>query len=159
MRELGSSRVIDALADWGTHEAAGRWRGREAPLPAGDVAAAADFALRNRAPFVALILSHEPRGVVTVELEPQDADLLVLADGRNLEQWIAQADADSRAHFEQLRDAETPPQGPLVLAVLAPGPSPLVVFDGWHRSAAWFERCRGGRPSNLSAHLLIWTKP
>ena len=159
MRELGSSRVIDALADWGAHEASGRLRNLVQPLPAGDVAEAADLTLRYRAPFVAHILSHYPAGAIMVDLEPQDADRLVLADGRSLEQWIAQATGDSLAHFEQLRDAAGSPQGPVVAAVLQPGPSPIVVFDGWHRGAAWFERCRTRRPSNLSAHLLIWTKP
>ena len=121
MRTLGPSRLIDALADWGAHEASGRLRGQVQPPPAGDVAVAADLALRYRAPFIAHILSHHLADAIRADLEPQDANHLVLADGRSLEQWIANATADALAHFERLRDAAGSPQGPVVAAVFQPG--------------------------------------
>jgi hypothetical protein len=120
--------------------------------------AAADLALRYRAPLIAHILSHHPVGAVMVELEPDDANVCVLADGRTLDQWIVQASGADLAHFEKLRDDAAPPQGPLVAAIRESGPTPIILYDGWHRSAAWFERCRTGRHSNISAHLLLWTK-
>ena len=157
MHTLRPSTVVEALACWGEHEAAGRLRGQVTLAP-GDSMAAADLALRYRAPLISHILSHHPRGAVLVELEPNDLDVCFLADGRTFEQWIAQASGEDLSHFEKLRDATVPPVGPLVAAIHESGPTPIVVYDGWHRGSAWFERCRSGRPSSISAHVFLWTK-
>lgn len=59
------------------------------------------------------------------------------------------------------RLVETPDLDPLVCtAEVAAGDAdqlewPIVIYDGWHRAAAWLIRAREGRPAyRLTAHLI-----
>jgi hypothetical protein len=154
LRQLGSSTVIEALAAWGEHEAKGRLNGKLSPAP-GRTQDFADLTLRYRAPFVAHLVSHYPTGAVLVELELADAERIFLADGRHLSSWLSGASLESTAYFASLRDAEVPPAGPLVASVHSSGSGPYVLYDGWHRAAAWLDRCKSGKVSNIAAHLIV----
>jgi hypothetical protein len=94
-----------------------------------------------------------------VELAPDDASRLRIYNGFSFDQWIGSADQKARAHFETLRDSATPPTGPLLVCVWDQVPEAGYVFDGCHRGAAWFERCRTGRPSAISAFLVVCAHP
>jgi hypothetical protein len=157
VQQLGQSTVADAFATWGEHEANGRLRG-QVQIASGDRLAFADLALRYRAPFVAHLMSHHPTGALMVELEPTDADAIFLADGRRLAEWENRASTDSLAHFQNLCEATLPPAGPLVAAAHVSGQGPFVLYDGWHRAAAWRYRCLTGRSANISAHLILCAK-
>lgn len=157
MKQIGKSSLLDALSIWGAHEAAGRLKDR-VEIDTNDKFKCADLALRYRAPLVAHILSHNPAGAIIANLDYNDAQNILLADGKKIEQWIENVDGNSKEHFEKLCKAFEPPAGPLVGAVHQSGNGPIVLYDGWHRAAAWFERCRNGNLSPIDAQLIIFTK-
>jgi hypothetical protein len=150
--------LLDALAAWGAHEADGRARDRY-PIDISDKYACANFIMWQRAPYVSHILSRNPHPTaLLVELDANEFGVIRLANGLTLEQWIEQADADATKHFRRLCDAPESPQGPLVGACYESFAAPIMLYDGWHRAAAWFERCRTGRPSTITSYLIRWAK-
>ena len=157
MKQLHTTTLLDALAVWGAHEAAGRYHSK-VEINTDDKFRCADFILRYRAPLAAQILLHNPRGAIVVELEPKDSSAIFLADGRTIEQWIADVEGDSEKHYRRLCEATDAPCGPLIGAIHQSGHGPIILFDGWHRAAAWFERCRSGRPASIEAQLIIFKK-
>jgi hypothetical protein len=154
LNQTGASTLVEALAAWGEHEANGRLRG-QVQIASNDRAAFADLTLRYRAPFVTHLLSHYPTDAVMIDFEPRDADAIFLADGRKLSDWSTGASQESLAHYKTLCESASPPLGPLVAAIHASGQGPFVRYDGWHRAAAWRQRCSSGRGSNISAHLIL----
>lgn len=166
MRYLADATLARALAEWGAHEASGRFRGRTGCDPA-DPLACIDFALLSRAPYVARILAREPLATLRVALEPEDVPALWLADGRSVGQWIdatAEAGGEAHAHFLRLVSQPDEGRGRLVCAgrIVEGGNREMgsvVVYDGWHRVAAWFETCRRGRPMPLEAYLVVVKHP
>ena len=120
--------------------------------------AAADLALRFRAPFIAHLLSHHPSGAQRVELEPEDVPSVILADGNTLDSWIANVEGESLKYYRDLCSATSAPEGPLITAMHVSGQGPIRIYDGWHRIAAWYTRNRSGTSSNISAHLILLTR-
>ena len=157
MQQRGPSTVVEALAAWGEHEANGRLRGQVQIAP-NDRAGFADLTLRYRSPMLTHLLSHYPTSAVMVELEPSDSDAIFLADGRRLADWSSSASGDSLAHYKSLCESALAPSGPLIAAIHASGQGPLVLYDGWHRAAAWHHRCKSNRPSNISAHVILYAR-
>src|SRR5262245_27477245 len=119
MRILRQSTIADALAGWGAHEAEGRLRGQHSAIKP-DKLSALNVVLHFRAPFVARVLMREPITTFEVELEPGDAEAVVLADARNLASWIETTRArggDSLTYFESVVGSVDPPMGPFFAAV------------------------------------------
>ena len=54
------------------------------------------------------------------------------------------------------------PKGPLVASAKyeqAPNTiGPLILWDGWHRAAAWHERCKIGKSSCITCYLILTAK-
>lgn len=150
------------LATWGAHEASGRLRG-QVQCDSSDKLACIDLALRYRAPYVSRLLAREPMKALLVEFESNDVATIILADGRSIETWIqgtTTSDGDTYAHFHRMVDDQVPPQGHLVGAaelvdLTAHQLGTVVLYDGWHRAAAWIERCKQGKPSTITAFLVV----
>lgn len=168
MRALGRIRLVDALAAWGVHEASGRWHhvdGLEfgAARPHAD---AVEFALLTRSPLIWRLLAAGPAETLSVEIGTEDLQLLVLADGRSVSAWTEAAlaeDSDSGRHIRRMADAMEPVRGPLFCSARKSAAgrlaAPIVVFDGWHRVAAWAAQVRRRDPYSVSAHLLVTRQP
>lgn len=166
MHGMAPSTLVEALAHWGGHEASGRFRGRVDCDP-GDPMACVDLVLHGRSPHVARILASEPVATVSVSLDPGDGAHLVLADGRSLDAWIATAQAEggpSATHWRELVERPEPPEGRVIcgaelLDAATRRIGLLVLYDGWHRAAAWHERCRLGRGEPLGAYVVLTRWP
>jgi hypothetical protein len=162
---ISETMLVEALAIWGAHEASGRLRG-QVQCDTTDKLACIDLALRYRAPYVLRILAREPLSTVLVEIEPRDIASMILADGRSIEAWIESvttSGGDTYAYFRSLVDDSAPPAGQLIGAAELVNPtanqlSAVVLYDGWHRAAAWAERSKIGQPSNITAFLIVTRK-
>jgi len=171
VKVLGPRRLVEVLTDWGLHEANGRLRGSlpaELVPPEEGVERAVrglEIALRTRAPLIARILASTPLRVLRVEIAPDDIPLLAIFDGRPLQDWANAILADKTAsgdHARQLAKADTQVSGPFVCAAAlglddTPGSlrEPVVIYDGWHRAAAWVSHCRRRAPYPVTADVII----
>jgi hypothetical protein len=161
-----SIRLVDALAGWGLREAAVKHRlaipGDETERTAFGV----DVVLRHVPVLIARILAAEPldvgvpHSVLRVDLGSEDAATLFLHNGMPLTTYTDRLSecAAGRREIEML--VQTPDPRPLVctLQVADSDPDcasgPVVIFDGWHRAAAWLTRVRVGDTCRLAADLI-----
>lgn len=161
MRLLSQSDLIEAFAAWGRHEAGGREK-EKASVDLNNKQSCADFALRYRAPLAAAIFSKEPTQTVVVEFEAAESGALLLFDGRSIDAWFDAANAardKGWEHVQEMASGASPLEGPLVASATyqaAPAPiGPIILWDGWHRAAAWRQRFLNGKPSTISAFLIL----
>lgn len=159
------SDLMEALSAWGEHEATGRRRA-DASFDLRNPALCADFALRFRAPLVASLLQRLPTQTLRVEFDPEESDAMRLCDGRTLDAWANTAQADDQAdwqHVQAMVSGTHPLAGPIIVsAQYQPPPhpiGPIVLWDGWHRAAAWRQRFRQGIRTPLSAFLVVTAQP
>lgn len=166
---LGDRKLVEVLAEWGLHEAEGRLRGKlpEAFIPPADgpdrSAAGVEIALRHRSPLAGRILSAGPVAVLRVEFEADDRAGLCIADGRRLSGWavaISTPDSEEGRYVLNLAGSD-PITRHLVCAVHAPDgdlsnlQAPIVVYDGWHRGAAWMLQMEAGQHHTISGDLIL----
>jgi hypothetical protein len=150
------ARLVDVLATWGRHEMTGRASGRVAP----DFDPV-EFALLSRAPLVAQILNAHVLGVFIAQIEPGDVDKLQLWNGYTLAQWKAEhaEHPDSGPWYRSLAESTTPIEGPLVCTLQHETESPLWVWDGVHRVAAWSDHVERGQRYDIGAFVMITQGP
>lgn len=157
--------LTNTLASWGKHEAEGRLAGK-IQVDTANLMACTEFALLFRSPYIARILLREPQAVFEVELDAGDIGNLVLADGRSVESWQAdttQENGESAAHVQRLIHDPWDGAGKgylICAATLVPGNpsqqlSDIVIYDGWHRAAAFMERVRLARAKSIHGYLVI----
>lgn len=125
----------------------------------------ADFALRHRAPLVSAILSLEPLQAVMVELDAAESEAISLFDGRDIDAWLKAADAAKDKGWRYVQDIVSgvlPLEGPLVVTAThreTPAPiGPIILWDGWHRAAAWRRLFLDGKPLTMSVYLILTAK-
>lgn len=102
-------------------------------------------------------------------LEPVDLPALRLADGRPVDHWIeavVREGGASQAHLQRLALVPVASFAPVVCAARLVARDrrevdQVVVYDGWHRVAAWSQACAQGRPAPLAAWLVVtqWRDP
>lgn len=167
-RITGKARLLDALAEWGRHEALGRLKPRLGEPPAGHFEGergrlqAIDIVLRFRAPVLARILGSLPVRCVHIELAPAHVRLLRVFDGRPARDYAAgllAARSESGAYVRGLARGAERIRGPLVATAqrvsgrIAP---PITVFEGCHRLAAWIAQlASGAAPYPIGGYLVI----
>jgi len=171
---LGERRFVEILADWGLHEAEGRLReilpSELTPAAAGPerVIEGLEVAIRNRSPLVGRLLLAQPRGALRVGLAPEEGDALYIFDGQTLRAWSTAILAEETPEGEFVRGlvhSDVPVAGPFVCMVTVPDgdlahpKGPIVLYDGWHRAAAWFKHCQSGRPYPILADLILTNGP
>jgi len=163
MRHLHSTTLADVLVAWGRHEALGRFKHQLQSEPATPLECM-NLLFHARPRMVAHLLQHKPTASLVVELEPGDESVLRLTNGSTLDEWLSRAADRWLTNVETLVRADEPPAGPvLVVGVLSDAESAagsvrmnsLILYDGWHRTAAWLLRCRQRRPSRLLANLVV----
>lgn len=165
MQIKSQQTLTNALASWGKHEAEGRLAGKVLVDPTNPMAHT-ELILLSRSPYIARILLREPQTVFEVELDAGDIGNLVLADGRSVESWqadTAQENGESAAHVQRLINdpQDGAGKGHLLCAatLVADNPphqlSDIVLYDGWHRAAAFVERARLARAKSISGYLVI----
>lgn len=164
MRVPQQIRFVDALAEWGAHEARGRLNQSGFNLgQIEDFRAAVDVALISRAPLLWRLLAAWPTETLQVEFDAEDVGALILADGRRAEDWATDAATDQSGagqYIRRLAESTERVRGPLVCCAQR-NPSgqgvvaPVVVVDGWHRVAAWIAHLRAGTSYPIRAHLVV----
>lgn len=159
---VSETKLVEALAAWGAHEASGRLQGK-VKCEITDKLNCINLALHYRAPYVARLLAREPLSTLLVEFEPSDIASVVLANGRTIHAWIqatTTSESDAHAYFCRLVECATPPEGQLIVAAELIDPvkhhlGAFMLYDGWHRAAAWVERNKQGKASNMAAFLVV----
>ena len=151
---------MDALGEWGSHNSS--WRaGREIR----DSSDGVDFALTYYSELVSRILAAYPFGCARAELLAEDLPNLVLHDKTFASVYATAIEKATNRSGEYVRDmaaAEVPVVGPLTCtcrsATVDGGLQlypPFVVFDGWHRGAAWILHGKAGKVYPLSTNLIL----
>jgi hypothetical protein len=162
LRILGACRLVDVLAEWGSHNT--EWRVHRVVT---DPADAVEVALTYYAPLVARVLSASPKACFLAELDAGDVPTLVAVNGRApLADWAAGRARDlghAGGYIRAMVDSPEPIAGPLVCACAGEAVGeevrvclPLVVFDGCHRGAAWVLR---GSADIIAARLILTEQP
>jgi hypothetical protein len=168
---LGPRLLVDVLTEWGLHEAEGRARNilpKESMPPDEEPDRSRlglEAALRTRAPVIGRILMATPHSVLEVEILPDEAEEIYLFDGTSLSQWAAAKIVEDSPSGEYVRDLARSDQeiaGRLVATLQMPGQEqrgPAVLYDGWHRAAAWLSQMQRGRRYPVRANLIITRDP
>jgi hypothetical protein len=158
-----SLRLIDALSGWGLRECV---KYPEVQVPSDEshrTILGMEVVLRHVPELIARILlaeplaPTEPRAVFRAEFGLEDVDKLLLHSG------VALADYPSDEHVQRL--VKSPDLSPIVCTVQVEKDEPdrlagrFVIYDGWHRSAAWLIRARRGRPERLIAEVIKTKRP
>ena len=170
MRITGNCRLVDVLGEWGNHESEGRLQRPPGSILQGDarILLGVEVAVNYRSPLAWRILAGWPVGCARVEILPEDAPALRIADGRTADEWTTAVlgdQTDSGAHVRRLADAGREVVGPLTCtAQTADGTAarlqaPIVIFDGWHRVAAWIAQLRRGANYRISGNLVVTQHP
>lgn len=165
MQMKSRKALTNALASWGEHEAKGRLAGK-VRVDTANPMACVEFALLIRSPYVGRILLRDPQAVFEVELDAADIGNLVLSDGRSVEAWqadTAKENGESAAHVQRLiqEPVDGASKGHLICAAtLVQGDpaqqlSDIVLYDGWHRAAAFLERVRLARAKSIHGYLVL----
>jgi hypothetical protein len=93
---------------------------------------------------------------------------MVLADGRTIPQWIEAVgtqDASGDAFCRSMADSAQPVEGPLICTVPVSSDDraqmlgPIVLYDGWHRAAAWWMQVDRGGNYHIDAYLVLTKLP
>ena len=109
-----------------------------------------------------------PMACARVEIVPEDVPALRITDGRTAEEWttaILDDQTESGKHVRDLADAARAVAGPLMCTAQTTDGSvtrvqaPIVIFDGWHRVAAWIAQLRRGANYSISGSLVVTQHP
>jgi hypothetical protein len=170
LKVAGKARLLDALADWGRHEALGRLSARlgERPALEGDrgTLEALNILLRFRTPMVARLLSSLPTDCLVVELTADLVPCLRAFDGRPARAYAAELQrsrSEGGAYVRRLTRGPARIEGPLLAAARSSKgriDAPITVFEGCHRLAAWLGQLADGRaPYPLASYLVVTRHP
>ena len=158
-----SITLVGVLSGWGLRECV---KYPEIPVPSEEsrrTIFGMEVVLRHVPELIARILlaeplaPGEPRAVFRAEFGLDDVDKLVLHSGVRL------SDYPSNEHVQRL--VRTPDSRPIVCTVQVDkdepdrAVGPIVIYDGWHRSAAWLITARRGRPDRLTAEVIKTKRP
>jgi hypothetical protein len=156
---LQRCRIVDALGEWGTHNTS--WRaGREIS----DAEDGVNFVLTYYAELVGRILAAFPFACLRTEILAEDLPLLQLHDHRPADVLTTLRAVDSREgdYVRMMTAAEAPVMGPLTStcqAAVVDGTfqlqPPFLIFDGWHRAAAWILQGRAGKVYPITANVIL----
>ncbi len=157
MKVLGTCRVVDAFDAWGSHNTS--WRvGRTitTPLDAVETVLTYYWLLAWR------ILRAEPVVCFRAEFAALDIPEIFTYRGVQLDEWAKSVEQDTvNRSGDDVRKMAAAPRavvGPLVCTCdgdsSQPRP-PYVVFDGWHRGAAWVLQGQAGKLYPISAMLIV----
>jgi hypothetical protein len=169
VRNVGACRLVDVLGEWGNHEGEGRLQLPPNALQ-GDakLLGGVEVVLTYRSPLAWRMVAGWPMACARVEIVPEDLPTLRIADGRTAEEWttaILEDQTDSGKHVRNLADAVREVVGPLTCtAQTADGSvgrvqAPVVIFDGWHRAAAWIAQLQRGANYSISGSLVVTQHP
>lgn len=169
MRIVGECRSVEVLGEWGIHEGQGRLQ-----LPAGmfqgemRLLSGAEVALTCRPPLAWRILAGWPIACLRIEIAAEDVPALRITDGRTAQDWttaVLSDQTDSGSHVRALADAAEAVSGPLICTAQTTDGSvsrmrpPIVIFDGWHRAAAWIAQLRRGAAFPITGSLVVTQHP
>ncbi len=155
---------MEVFAEWGAHEAKGRNASKVQP-DLSDKFACADYILRFRPALISAIIKLKPVSTALFELNENESNAIMLFDGKNLDQWIQDENISNDSgweHIQTMVGEEQAPNGALVASVEYEQAQntigPLILWDGWHRAAAWHERCNNGKSSCITCYVILTAK-
>jgi hypothetical protein len=156
----GTCRLVDVLGELGSHNTEWRWG------PVRDVVEGVEMALTYYSPFVSKILAAEPVACFRALFRAADASQIVnYRTMQRLPDMAADLERNTGTSGEYVGrmaasdKAITGPlictcQGDLVQGVLQPR-SDFLLFDGFHRGAAWILQGKVGRAYPISARIIV----
>lgn len=161
--------MVDVLGEWGNHEGEGRLHLPPSALQGeARLLAGVEVALTYRSPLAWRMFAGWPLACARVEIVPEDVPTLRITDGRTAEEWttaILEDRMDSGRHVRGLADVAKEVVGPLTCTAqtadgtVARVQTPIVIFDGWHRAAAWIAQLRRGANFSISGSLVVTQHP
>jgi hypothetical protein len=165
MEIRGTCRLVDVFGEWGLHNT--EWRvGRTIT----DHIDAVELVLTYYSSLAWKILRAEPVACFRAEFVPEDIPQIFTYRGRLLDEWATSVEQDtvSRSGVDVRKMVAASPLvvGPLICTCegepsgddVLPRP-PFLVFDGWHRGAAWILQGKTGRVYPISARLIVTKRP
>jgi hypothetical protein len=156
----GTCRLVDVLGELGSHNTEWRWG------PVRDVVEGVEMALTYHSCFVRKILAAEPVACFRALFRAGDASQIVnYRTMQPLPEMAADLERDTSPSGDYVRrmaaadEAITGPlictcQGDLVQGVLEPR-SPILLFDGFHRGAAWVLQMKTRGEYPISARIIV----
>lgn len=157
----GTCRLVDVLGDLGSHNPEWRWG------PVRDVGEGVEMALTYHSCLVSEILAAEPVACFRALFRAADAPRIVpYKTMQPLPDFAASLEVDTSTSGDYVRrmvaadEAITGPlfctcEADLVQGVLEPRPA-FVLFDGFHRGAAWvLQQAKTDREYPISARLIL----
>ena len=156
----GTCRLVDVLGELGSHNTEWRWG------PVRDVVEGVEMALTYYSPFVSKILAAEPVACFRALFHAADAPQIVnYRTMQPLPDLAADLERDTSTSGDDVRrmakadKAITGPlictcEGDLVQGALVPR-SAFLLFDGFHRGAAWILQGQAGRVYPISARIIV----
>lgn len=165
MRKISEATIVDALTHWGVNEVIGR-HSNEQPCDPSDHAACLNYLLFYRSPYVGRIIERSAFQTLLVELDPNDVGRMILADGRSINKWLTDMDksnSDSMGYLNKLDEDPTLISGKIICAAKVITLNPLelsvvVVYDGWHRMAAWAKNAQKLQLPPIQGYLMLTKK-
>ncbi len=154
MQLLGSCRLVDVLGDWGSYNSTWRWG------PVGDVGEGSEMVLISYPDMMRRILAAEPVVCFRALFDAGDISQIVTHRGESLTRLAAAKSAET--YVSQMVNAPPNVTGPLICTCagdLINGEfkprSSIVLFDGWHRGAAWALHQQAGRSYRITARVIV----
>jgi hypothetical protein len=168
MKLLGVVSLGDVLADWGIHEAEGRFTedgtvargfldqftGSERRLQAIGVI------LQKRLPVVAAILAARPKEYVRIEVTREDVPSIFVMGQKALTDFSRDKLAEDSRSADWVRSVASGTDnitGPVVAVARRPD-GPITLFDGMHRMAAWVAHLSAGRDYPVVVSVVVTTE-
>lgn len=160
MQVINETSLIKVIAEWGKHEAKGR-HGALSDIDIDDECACANHALLSRTHLISRILSLEPTTVLEIDIDFNDRSALVIFNGKTIDDWIGiqkQADNSNFKFYQSLLNNKELSDGYVVLSAKHQKSgklAPLIIWDGVHRTSAWYKQCQLGNVSSLRCYLIL----
>jgi hypothetical protein len=156
----GTCRLVDVLVELGSHNTEWRWGAVR------DVVEGVEMALTYYSSLVSKILGAEPVACFRALFRAADAPRIVnYRTMQPLPEMAADLERDpstSGAYVRRMASAPEAITGPLICTcegdlvqgVLEPR-SAFLLFDGFHRGAAWILQGKAGRVNPISARIIV----
>ena len=165
MHIISESTFVEALTHWGVSEV-GRRKNNAPPCDPTDEQACLNHILSYRSPYVSRVIERGPVKTYKVAFDIKDIECLLLADSRPIQEWIKDtqtAGGESLEYFNSLVEEPDLIRGHLFCAakILKTKPlelSTIVIYDGWHRVAAWVINTQQQDMQPIEAYLTITKK-
>ena len=165
MKVLRETSLTKVLADWGRHEALGRFSSNITPSQKHELSGpngegrAIETLFKWRGPVLFPILLAHAKRFLSIEVLPDDIIHLRILGRPSKPLAVAVSSEDQRidqdnTYISRLASAQNQLQGPL-LAVARNADGPFILLDGIHRAIAWILQAERGNSYPMVLNVVI----